>query len=511
MISTTAIIARDLVHYELIGQELSGSRKNDFIKEMGEIAQYYINYIDGVDFVPEGSHADYVYSKLLYRNAKSIIDKEARFLFAKSPDISIEVGSMSEDKEKADSSIYQNLIDTVLKENKINQKLIKSAKDCFIGKRVAILMNFNEEVGIDITFVNSLQFIYETENSDSDVLSMVCAFIPIVESTNRSESRIFKKKYWMEGGYCWVSEAVYDGNGEKVDEEEAPTIDSMRTDFEYIPAVIVLNDGLIGDERGESEMALLQDYEEYFNKLSNADKDAERKSMNPIKVTIDASPESTGNLSSSAGSYWDLKTDPTVTDTRSASVQNLEASMAYSTALKTTLDRIKNNMYEQVDVPNTSPEALQGIVTSGKTLKAIYWGLVVRCDEKMLSWIPALEFIVRTIVHGSRLFPNIAKRYIKDALPEEDFNVEIVNNYPLPEDELEEKAVDMEEVTSEVMSKKSYMKKWRGLTDKEADAELQQIALEKEILESYGLPTNEEDSAFEDSSESVEGAKTIED
>ena len=33
------------------------------------------------------------------------------------------------------------------------------------------------------------------------------------------------------------------------------------------------------------------------------------------------------------------------------------------------------------------------------------------------------------------------------------------------------------------MSRKSYMKKWRGLTDSEVDDELAQIALERQIIE----------------------------
>ena len=44
------------------------------------------------------------------------------------------------------------------------------------------------------------------------------------------------------------------------------------------------------------------------------------------------------------------------------------------------------------------------------------------------------------------------------------------------------------------MSKKSYMRKWRNLTDEEADQELQQIAMERELLEDSfsgipGVPT----------------------
>lgn len=55
----------------------------------------------------------------------------------------------------------------------------------------------------------------------------------------------------------------------------------------------------------------------------------------------------------------------------------------------------------------------------------------------------------------------------------------------------------MTEVQAQNMSKKSYMKKWRNLTDEEADLELQQIARERELLEDSfsGIPglTSKED------------------
>ena len=43
--------------------------------------------------------------------------------------------------------------------------------------------------------------------------------------------------------------------------------------------------------------------------------------------------------------------------------------------------------------------------------------------------------------------------------------------------------MDISEVESKVMSKKAYMKKWRQLTDDEVLEELEQIALERQLLE----------------------------
>ena len=183
--------------------------------------------------------------------------------------------------------------------------------------------------------------------------------------------------------------------------------------------------------------------------------------------------------------------------------------MSYTTALSTTLDRIKNTMYEQCAVPNVSPEALKGVVSSGKTLKAIYWDLIVRCEEKMLEWRPALEFRGRCIIEGCRLYPGAASQYIDEALPTVDYTIRVDNQYPLPAEEEEEKQTDLAEVTAQTMSKNDYMKKWRNLTDDEADEELRQIAAERQILEdSYANPGSEQFSEESDETDDEDTEET---
>ena len=101
----------------------------------------------------------------------------------------------------------------------------------------------------------------------------------------------------------------------------------------------------------------------------------------------------------------------------------------------------------------------------------------------MLAWRPALQFLGKCIIEGVRLYPKAGKFYIEEALPDVGYTIRVDNQYPLPEDEQEEKQIDLAEVTAQTMSKKAYMKKWRNLTDDEADEELRQIALERQILE----------------------------
>ena len=215
--------------------------------------------------------------------------------------------------------------------------------------------------------------------------------------------------------------------------------------------------------------------------------------MNPIRYTIDASQKSTSNLSSSPGSYWDIQSDEDKAETRTAKVGIIEANMNYSAPLKTTLDRIENEMYAELDVPNINSEQLMGVITSGKTIQALYWGLTVRCDEKMLSWGFELVTLAEIIIEGGKAYPNCISKYTDEkTLPDIPYDVTVENNYPLPEDIQEEKTMDIAEVESKLMSRKAYLKKWRKLNDKEAMEELKQIQLETEMLEnSFSVQGND--------------------
>ena len=468
----------------MITAELDGLYGQRVLREMGQIIKYYNVYEQGANFVAEGSNGDYIPADLRMKQTAHLINKEARFLFSKKPDIWVQPEFIQGDQAsieaaKDNATILQAYVDKVLQKTKFFGKLIKAAKDCFIGKRVACFCNFNEDTQkIQVNFVPSLEFVYEVDGDDIDVLTKIVCFFTMFDSDVKANQRIYKKKYWMKNGVCWIEEGVYDGSGNLI-EELTP---ERATKFTYIPAVVIRNDGLTGDLDGVSEVENLQDYEMWESKLNSADIDAGRKGMNATRYAIDMSPESTKDLSTAPGAFWDLSSDQN-TEVASPQVGILEPSMSYSSSLSNTLNRIKSAAYTEVDIPDTSPDAMQGVVTSGKTLRALYWGLIVRCDEKMREWAPALENITRMLIDGAILYPKAAANYTLSKIPVVPFEVIVDNQYSLPEDEAEEKQIDIAEVQAQTMSRKSYMKKWRNLTDDEADAELKQIALEREMLE----------------------------
>lgn len=482
------IKAYNRIPYQLIREE-AGTSAQDVIDDIEKVCLYYKIYKKGKDFYVEGTNGDYVPARLKYKMCASLINKEARFLFAEQPDITVgpkgDLGKETPESKQA-LLIMNDLLKTVLDKNRFSDILIKAARDCFIGKRVACLVNFNEEDGITITFLNSTQFLYETKPGNPNVITKFVCFVITKDSKVNSEKRIFKKKFDMEDdGTIYLEETMYDGACKEL--EKITVRQPIKLSF--IPAAVFINDGLTGEILGESEVDLLMDYEMWYSKLGNADSDAQRKSMNPTKYTVDMASSSTKNLSTGAGAFWDLGSDQNLEDPH-PQVGLLEPKMSYSESLKVSLDRIKTAGYEQVDMPNITLDTMQGAITSGKALKAIYWPLIVRCKEKMKMWGPQLSAMVDIIIQGSMVYPNCIKKYTNDVISPVAYEVEVLQNTPLPEDEIEEKTTDLAEVEASVMSKKSYMKKWRGLTDQEVEEELFQIAFERQILDDSAFGNN---------------------
>lgn len=464
------------------------------LEDLGRIIGYYKVYDDGIQLIQADgdSKGDYIPADLPFTRAAQLINKQARFMFGRPVEFTInpiEEHAKNESKLKEISNI-QDLLDSVLGKNKFAEKCIKAFKDCSIGERVAAVVDFDPEYGVLIRFLPSYGFVFETDEYDR--LSKLISFYTIHDAHEAKNQRIFRKKWELENGKCKIETAVYDGTGKEVTEDDILDIEkltkSIPTVFDFIPAVVIVNDGLTGDENGVSEIKLLQDYELWYTKLANADIDAEQQNMNPIRYVMDIDPSTTGRdkLAIKAGAFWDLQTDPNQAgdDYFQGKVGVIESSMNYNEPLGNTLERIENQMYDSLDVPNVSAEKMKGVITSGKSLKAIYWPLQVRCDEKMLTWEPALRFIAETIIAGCKLIPGVSNHYVSEGITDIEYELTIENPYSLPEDEEIEKQTDLAEVSAGTMSRKTYIRKWQRMTETEAADEIEQILKEKTMFDS---------------------------
>jgi len=473
------------IPYALFSNEYTG-KTDELMHELNDIYELYHIYKKGMSFLTEGTNGDYIPSKVRYKKIATLINKEARFMFGQYPDFNVlsqADRSLQTEATRNNIDAMQTLVNTVLTENNFESMLMKAGKDCLIGKRVAFAVNFSEYDGVTIQAFTSKDFVFECKGNNTNALTKFVSFTIIEENTQNTQKRIFKKKYKLEvvnnKDVCFVEESIHDGNGVLI----STVTEYQETLLDRIPVAIVLNDGLTGDIKGLSEIEQIgEDVERAYSKLSNADTDSLRKSMNPIKYTVDMSTETTKGLSTSAGAYWDLLSDQNI-DRPNPSIGTLESNIGYSSALETTLKRMKSEMYEAIDMPDISPDTLAGMITSGKSLKAIYWGLTVRCNEKMKEWHPALQRLVSIIIDGAIIYSNTIAMYNIDVPYASQYKIEIVTNYPIQDDENEEKTIDLSEISNNAMSRLSYIKKWRKMTDKEAQEELLQIAKEQALFE----------------------------
>lgn len=452
--------------FSFIQQELTGLYGDETIKDMNEIIELYDFYEGKGQEWKTPRDLDYKPTKKITNYTKKLIKEEARFLFGKTPYFKIETENESNQEQ------LQSFIDETLKKNNFDSKLIKGARDCFIGKRVALKLNYSEETGIKIMFRPSLEFVFEPLDDDIDELKKIIFFYQTNDSKNKEEQRIWKQSYELIRGKCILDEAIYDGAGKIVE----VLFDNYDTGLDFIPAKVIINDGLTGDLKGESDVAEIMDSQKAYNRLTSDDVDALRFNMFPQTVATDASENSLESIKIAPAALIDLQTELTAGENKQAKMEKLESSFGYDARFENSINRIKADMFDLLNIPNLSLNELRGMVTSGKSMKALYWQLITRCEEKYQEWGTAFEWMVSRIIRMARTY-NVAP------LPDIDYNITVENVYPLMEDEEEERDRDMSEVMHQVRSKKSYMNKWKTTINNDSDEELQQIAKERELLE----------------------------
>lgn len=450
----------------IIMSELGGLYGSEVLKEMHDIISLYEIYegrgqrwvVDKTDYTPTKKKTNYI---------KKLIKEEARFLFGKTPSFTIK----HDNEEQA--QIINDYINNLLEKNLFQDKLIKGARDCFIGKRIAIKLHADTVTkDIKIMFVPSLEFVYEPFEDRVDELKKIIFFHQLNDEYDKTKQVIWKQKYEMVEGKCILNEAFYNGHGQLL-ETLAVNVDLKLSG---IPAYVILNDGLSCDLRGESDVAELFDNAIAYNILASEDIDTLKKGMNRTIFGVDVDPEASKSFKLKPGAYWDVQTDITA-EGKQAQIGTVPTDFGYDSRIENTLSRIKSDMFEMLNIPMINNADMVGMMTSGKTMKALYWQLITRCEEKMMSWRPALEWMVKAILE-------IVEVYNIENLPKlDDFTVTVENKYPLQEDEDDEMTLDLQKVNSQVMSKKSFMKKWMNATDEIAEEELKQIQLEKQLLE----------------------------
>ncbi len=442
--------------------ELSGLWGQAVLADIGRTIRLYDFYDGKGQDWKVASGLDYKPSKKKVNFVKKLIKREAGFMFGRTPEINLK----SDCADCRDMAAAQKLLDGVLENSRFKNKLIQAARDCFIGKRVAVKISGGFGRQPRVTFRPSFEFVYSTADDDCDSLDKIIFFYQTNNEADREKQRIWKQKYFMSDGRCFLNEGIYDGFGRLIEGRG-----NLDTGLDFIPCYVIINEGLTGDLMGESDVEELIDLQNAYNHLNSDDADALKFNMFPQTVATDAKAESLENILLSPGALVDLQTDPAVmgdSQSRQAKLEKLESDFSYSDRLEAAINRTKNDMFDLLCVPNVSLEQLKGLMQSGKSMRALYWELISRCEEKWASWEPALIWLAKTVLKMARVYQN--------ADVPDDYYVEIEHMYPILEDDFSEMANDRQEVAGGLRSRSSYIRKWGVAPD--AAAELERVKAE---------------------------------
>lgn len=442
----------------------------DNLEKVTQINTWYELY-EGKQEWKTNPDLDYKSTKKITNYIKKLIDTKARFMFGNEP--FFDVKPLSEkDIDKAQEK--EDLLKNILNENKFHSKLLKARKDCSIGGRVAIKLWADKDVGLKIIFSPAQEFFPVYNIDDVDELEKVTFLYSLNDEETLADQR-FKKQVWeMAGSKCILNEGIYNGNGDIIESIEV----DKDTGLDFIPIIIIQNGGLTGETEGISEVEQLWPNQNAYNRLTSDDIDALKFSMFPQRVATDAKESSLKNMTIAPGALVDLQTELAQSSQgKQAKLDIVESKFSYGDKYTDTINRIKNDMFDILDIPNVSLDQLKGLMTSGKSMRALYWGLINVTEEDGVEWDTALyqmaDYIFRMV--------DIYNLYKSKKIANYETDLEIIRTYPLDEDTQAEKKIDMEEVLSDVRSKASYINKWE-ISDNEEEM-LRQIQYERQLLE----------------------------
>lgn len=469
----------------------------EFAKEVNEVVSFY-EFYDGKpnnfkDIQPATQYGqiwpipetlDYMPTREVRNHAKKLIDKQGRFMFGVAPTLTMKPYDKSQ-KDMAEEK--RTIVDRILEQTNFWSHTSKAFLDATIGKRVLLCIDAQPGQPIQFRYYRMSEFIYTVDPNDYTKLTSV----QICYQDESTSGKIVQDQVWhrwtykMKGETCWytyeqtdgvgrileVERPLLDENGFEIDgaTEKIPVRQEINTNFSQIPCKVILNGGLTGDISGTSDIKDLIDLAVSYNRVNSDYRDALRFKMFEQPVFIDADSSELSNIKIAPNAIIDLKTDPAIGDGtgtgRSAQATTLSSSFNFSTAADSYLDRLKKDMYELMDQP--LPEQLAS-VPSAKALRFMFFDLIARCEQKWMDWEPAVKWVVQMLEEACDkcgLYPELNAATVLKT----ETNIVIQHNYPIPEDEEAKKDIAIKEVQANVMSRKTYIRKYSDVEDEQGE------------------------------------------
>lgn len=473
--STSTYKKRDLSAFPRLAYRKDDGTSLQYLTQEGlllvnKLIEYY-RYYDGKHWIdeigqemkPEDikvlNNLDYLPTMLTANLTAWFIDRLAAFMFERPIGIACPVEQIdsAEDMAKPDyvpsaaqqaanikATAREKLVYQILKQNMMNEKLLKAATDYFISGGVCSKLHYDPNKGVRIIWRPRLEYwpIFDADDVDMLEKNHFTAFV--------DDKTIWKQSYWMQENSCWMSEGKYDTALELKEEIIAP----INLDLPFMPIEIFTRGGLTGETEGRSLVETLAGLNDEINKKISDNSDSLRFGMFAIKVITNAMgpTEDEINEAKAAGkdirlqispnALWTLNSDGEL----AADAKLLEHQFYYKDALKDHLENLMALMHRLADVPNISPDQIKGLgQLSGFAIKLMYGAIISSTNRSMMTWKSRLQRLFGKALYMLNKYgaAGYDPKLIKEAALNEitlnniDELVEIKTSMPLPENEIE--------------------------------------------------------------------------
>lgn len=140
-----------------IKQELAGLLGEQVTRDINDIIRLYSLYDgDGQRWQVETKGLDYTPTVKVTNIIAELIGKEARYMMGVEPELHIVPKDKDSKAAQANANIIGDWLTALLEEQKWSKKLLDAAKDCFIGKRVALKLTGKRGGRLGIQFLPQL-------------------------------------------------------------------------------------------------------------------------------------------------------------------------------------------------------------------------------------------------------------------------------------------------------------------------------------------------------------------
>src|SRR5690625_2487402 len=346
--------------------------------------------------MPRPPGLDYDPTRYATNYFKAIVDRKARWQMGGKHGIAVprrQIDDMedvwqdgyepseAQRKENERAENYERLLYKLWEENRMRARLVQAARDRLIADRVVCKIVFNQRTG-------KLRWIFRPDNeyipiySDDDFEELLEAhFVRNItyEVNDEDVAAIRKQSFTLEGGKCYVQEAIY----RESDLLLLETIqEKIPLGIDFIPIQEFPVNELTASE-GDSEVAALREQNDVLNQMNEDAIDSLKFEMFEITVITNAVPGSSDNFVKAPGAVAEINSHG---DAKAADIKNVQGSFGWKEAFKDQYARVKGAMHEISGLPQIVPQELNFGGLNGDALHVLFHDIITDTEEHWLSW-----------------------------------------------------------------------------------------------------------------------------